>query len=339
MLLKLKFVPIAAALACVSLSAHATNGYFLPGFGVQSMSMGGTGIASGTDSLSAGTNPANLSWVGMRGDLDLILFNPNRYAKTNFGTGPGLSAGAPTGYVKSDDSLFEFPNLGFAMPLTNRLSVGIAFLANGGMNTTYRQNFYAYNGTPYKVPVNTTIGVDLMQLLIPLSVSFKPTENQAVGFSLIPAIQRFRARGLQTFTDFHISAYPKNMTNQGAQLSYGFGARIGWIGHFVDNKVDLGATYSTKIYMSKLGGYKGLFAGAGSFDIPANFGVGLALHPNEQWTVAFDITRIMYGDVPAVANRGPSAPGQDPDPFTISLNHQCQGTISSPYCLGLPDGM
>lgn len=333
MSLKLKFSPLAAAaaLACVSLSAHATNGYFLPGFGVQSMSMGGTGIASGTDSLSAGANPANLSWVGMRGDLDLILFNPNRYAQTDFGKQP--FSGATTSWVESDDKLFEFPNLGFSMPLTDRLAVGVAFLANGGMNTTYRQNFYAAPliGGADKT---STIGVDLMQLLIPLSVSFKPTDTQSVGFSLIPAIQRFRAWGLKTFAAFNISSDPNHLTNQGAQLSYGWGARIGWIGHFVDNKVDLGATYSTKIYMSKIGGYKGLFAGGGSFDIPANYGVGLALHPTKQWTVAFDITRIMYADVPSVGNRGPSYPGVTPDPNAVG--NTCPSGV---YCLGQPLGM
>ena len=338
MSLKLKLCPLAAAaaLTCVSLSAHATNGYFLPGFGVQSMSMGGTGIASGTDSLSAGANPANLSWVGMRGDLDLILFNPNRYAKTNFGAGAGAGAGAPTGYIESDDKLFEFPNLGFAMPLTDRWAAGIAFLANGGMNTTYRENFYAFTGTG-GATVNTPIGVDLMQLLIPLSVSFKPTDTQSVGFSLIPALQRFRARGLQTFQAFGISSDPSHMTNQGAQLSYGWGARIGWIGHFVDNKVDLGATYATKIYMSKIGGYKGLFAGGGSFDIPANYGIGLALHPNDQWTFAFDITRIMYADIPAIANSGPSS-----TPAAGGTNvpvFQCGGSTQPANCLGLPAGM
>ena len=349
MSLKLKLSPIAAAaaLACASFPAYATNGYFLPGFGVQSMSMGGTGIASGTDSLSAGANPANLSWVGMRGDLDLILFNPNRYAKTDFAATPGAAANTPTGYVESDNKLFEFPNLGFAMPLTDRLSVGLAFLANGGMNTTYRQNIYAWS-TKFGAPANSTIGVDLMQLLIPLSVSFKPTETQSIGFSLVPALQRFRARGLQTFIPFHISSDNKHLTNQGAQLSYGVGARIGWIGHFVDNKVDLGLTYATKIYMSKIGGYKGLFANGGSFDIPANYGIGLALHPTERWTLAFDITRIMYADVPAVGNPGPGLTGTGSSGIGIpaldygttnGLTPACGPGIDNPYCLGASQGM
>lgn len=341
MSLKLKFAPFAAlaALASVSLPAHATNGYFLPGFGTQSMSMGGTGIASGTDSLSAGANPANLSWVGMRGDLDLILFNPNRYAKVEGGPFSG-----PKTYVESDNKIFEVPSMGFAMPLTNQLAVGVAFLANGGMNTTYRQNFYAYSCAPSpfckypNVPANQTIGVDLMQLLIPLSVSFKPTDTQSIGFSLVPALQRFRARGIQTFADFGISSDPYHMTNQGAQLSYGVGARVGWIGHFVDNKVDLGLTYSTKIYMSKLGGYKGLFAGGGGFDIPANYGIGLALHPNDQWTVAFDITRIMYKQVPAIGDLGPGSTTTNPITIPIYGCKPALGVLPS-ECLGMPAGM
>ena len=59
---------IAAAFA-VPMAAHATNGYFLPGYGAKSMGMGGVGVAYAQDSLAAMTNPAGIAGMGFRADL------------------------------------------------------------------------------------------------------------------------------------------------------------------------------------------------------------------------------------------------------------------------------
>ncbi|MGO9445835.1 MAG: hypothetical protein ACLPXB_13805, partial [Thiobacillaceae bacterium] len=62
--------------------AMATNGYFLPGFGVKSEGAGGIGVAVAQDALSVVTNPANATETGMRGDLGITLFNPERWSAT-----------------------------------------------------------------------------------------------------------------------------------------------------------------------------------------------------------------------------------------------------------------
>ncbi len=54
--------------------------------------------------------------------------------------------------------------------------------------------------------------------------------------------------------------------------------------------------------MGKFDKYKGLFAEQGSFDIPSKYGVGIAVKAMPETTVAFDIERINYADVPAVNN-------------------------------------
>ncbi|UCE30358.1 MAG: outer membrane protein transport protein, partial [Burkholderiales bacterium] len=48
--------------------------------------------------------------------------------------------------------------------------------------------------------------------------------------------------------------------------------------------------------------YAGLFADQGDFDIPASYGVGMALQPTPALTLAFDVQRIAYSDVAAVGN-------------------------------------
>ena len=77
--------------------------------------------------------------------------------------------------------------------------------------------------------------------------------------------------------------------------------RIGWIGQ-INKAISLGATYQSKTYMSKFNKYKGLFAEGGDFDIPASYGVGIAVKATPQLTIAADVTRINYSDVDSVGN-------------------------------------
>ena len=61
--------------------------------------------------------------------------------------------------------------------------------------------------------------------------------------------------------------------------------------------------------MSRFDKYKGLFAGEGKFDLPANYGVGVAFAPAPGWLVAADYLRINYSGVASVGNASmPVAP-------------------------------
>ena len=91
------------------------------------------------------------------------------------------------------------------------------------------------------------------------------------------------------------------MTNQGYDTSTGWGVRVGWTGQITPT-VTLGATYQTKTQMGKFDKYKGLFAEQGGFDIPENYGVGVAWKATPGLTLAADVQRINYGDVASVGN-------------------------------------
>ena len=54
--------------------------------------------------------------------------------------------------------------------------------------------------------------------------------------------------------------------------------------------------------MSKFKEYAGLFADGGDFDIPANYGVGIAFKATPKLTVAADVQRIDYSGVGSVGN-------------------------------------
>jgi long-chain fatty acid transport protein len=137
-----------------------------------------------------------------------------------------------------------------------------------------------------------------MQLFIAPTLAWK-SGNHSLGISLNLAYQRFEATGLQPFAP--LSSNAANLTNNGYDDSTGWGVRIGWMGQ-VSQSVTVGATYQTKTSMSKFDKYSGLFANQGEFDIPENYGVGIAWKATSALTLAGDVVRINYGDIPAVGN-------------------------------------
>lgn len=310
-------------------TAYATNGYFLTGSGYRSQSMGGVGIAYGRDSLSVNANPANLVNTGMRGDLGFGVLNAERYAATGTASGVTNPNGTPaTGNFygfdqasESENKYFIMPEMGMSMPLTDKLHVGIAVVGNGGGNTTYRQNFFSVNLGGGSYPgKDVTLGADMMQLAIPVSVAYKVDEDHAFGASLVLAATRFRIYGLQAFQKFDepladggfgftITSDPNNLTNQGFDYSFGAGMRFGWQGEFLDDRLTLGLVYTSRSYMTKFDKYRGLFAEQGDLDIPENYGFGIAFKPVKNLVIAADVMRINYSDVAAMGNRGPGSSG------------------------------
>ena len=281
---------LAAALAAVLAPgmALATTGYFAHGYGIKAKSMGGVGIALPQDALAAASNPAGIAWVGNRIDLGADWFTPDRGASI-------VGAGAPGAngtYDGNDTKSFLIPEFGYNRVINPNLTFGVAVYGNGGMNTDYKTNpFAAFGGTG-------SAGVDLMQLFVAPTVAWK-SGNHSFGASLNLAYQRFKAEGIQGFAGF--SASPGNVSNRGYDDSTGFGVRVGWTGQ-VSPMVTLGATYQTKTKMGEFDKYSGLFANQGDFDIPENYGAGIAVKASPKLTVAADVLRINYNDIPAVGN-------------------------------------
>ncbi|WP_296892155.1 outer membrane protein transport protein [Thiobacillus sp.] len=328
---------VALVISCMAtFPAHATNGYFLPGFGFRSQGMGGVGIAYGRDSLSTAANPANAVNTGMRGDLGFGVFNPERHATVGVPAGGGTAFGF-SGNTESDAKYFILPEMGFSMPLDDKWHVALAVVGNGGMNTTYPENFFSFFGDP---PKDAKIGVDMMQLLVPITAAYKVNENHSIGASLVLAETRFRAYGLEAFRNFDkdlgfaISADPDHLTGQGFDYSYGAGVRLGWQGEFLDDRLTLGLTYATKTYMTKFDKYRGLFAEQGGFDIPENYGIGIAVKPVKGLIVAADVLRINYADVPSIGN-----PGMTNIAGTLGVPSLATGTNPNQYELGNDQGM
>lgn len=283
--MKLKKIAALIAIAGLSTSAFATNGYFSHGYGMKAKGMGGVGIALPQDALAAATNPAGITEIGDRLDVGVDYFMPRRSIEQVGNAGAGS-------YNGDGDKNFLVPEFGYNKKFGWDMAAGIAVYGNGGMNSKY--NTYPWFGSQ-------PAGVDLVQMFIAPTFAMKINKAHTLGVSLVYGYQQFGAQGLAGFDNGTASSAPGSVTNLGRDSSNGWGLRLGWTGKISDT-VTLGATYASKMNMSKFDKYKGLFAEQGDFDIPENYGIGVAIKATPKMTVAFDIQQINYGDVKSIAN-------------------------------------
>jgi long-chain fatty acid transport protein len=298
-------------LLALSFSAAATDGYFSHGYGMKAKGRGGAAIAMTDDAFGGANNPANMVWAGRRVDVGLEWFKPDREASRTGSTGLGFGNvdGSADG---NGDSSFFIPEFAYNHMLNPNMSLGVTVYGNGGMNTRYRgDTIPAGRCGPTAANLlcgSGDLGVDLMQLMIAPTLAWKFNPNHSIGVSPLIGYQRFEAYGLQPFAA--ISSDPTNLTNRGSDDAWGFGVRIGYHGKLTPT-VSVGATWSSKIYMSEFDKYKGLFAEQGDFDIPMNFGFGVAWQATPQLMLTGDYVRIYYNDVNSVGNPSnqPNCPG------------------------------
>jgi long-chain fatty acid transport protein len=288
-------------------AAYATDGYLPLGYGIKNEAMGGASIALPLDSIAAANNPAGMVLVGDRVDFGLTWFKPDRSSTLAGGNCPALLQGASCSNTPNYTSTFPYidgtydgngrsnffvPQFGYNRMMDANTSIGVSVFGNGGMNTQYNTSpFAAYGGG--------TFGINLAQLFVAPTWATKINENNAVGVSLNLAYQMFSATGLQPFAGF--SSNQNSFSNNGTDAATGYGIRLGWTGQ-VSPTVTLGATYQSKTKMGSFSKYSGLFQSQGNFDIPANYGVGIAVKATPVTTVAFDVEHVDYGGVPTINN-------------------------------------
>jgi long-chain fatty acid transport protein len=285
--LRRSLLPALLAGLFLPLGAHATNGYFSDGYGSKGQGEGGVGIALPQDALAAASNPAGTAFVGDRLDLGLTWFLPQRSAQI-----VGNAFGPDASYSGDGLKNFFIPEFGYAKQLSSALAAGVAIYGNGGLNTNYETNPYARFGA------SGSAGVNLEQLFITPSIAWKAAADQSIGIGLNVAYQRFSAHGIGLFGGF--SSGPGNVSDQGTDTSIGAGLRLGWTGVLAPGWT-AGATWASKVH-GAFSDYRGLFADGGQFDVPDNYGAGIAFRPDAAWTLAADVQRIDYGRVAAVGD-------------------------------------
>ncbi len=287
---KLLGAGIAVALGAAG-TASATTGYAPHGIGMKAKGMGGVGIAIAQDAVAGGMNPANMAWLGNRIDFGVDIFRPIRSADSD-GTN-GFFAGGTAGHFDgSETKLFFIPEFGYNLAVNNTMTLGVSVFGNGGMNSDYKTAIFSASGKE--------TGIDLAQVFIVPTLSYKVNQNNSIGVGLNLVVQAFEANGMDAFGG--LSSNSAKLSDNGHDYAYGAGVRLGWSGKVAPG-VTVGATYQTRTYMTEFNDYKGLFAEQGDFDVPANFGVGVAFEATPDLTVALDYMRIQYSDVESIGNK------------------------------------
>ncbi len=309
------------ALAIASLSlcvpAFALNGFFAHGYGTQSKAMAGAGVALALDSLAPATNPAAIVWLGRRNDIGLSLFNPVRgHSVSSEPTGACASEtqctfGLGPQNLDSGLELFPVPSFGLVRPLSDRSAFALSVYGSGGLNTDYDSGSATFGVPTGAVPPGQSVtvpgvfgaddaGIDLSQLFVVMSYAQRFGMDGAWGVAPILAGERFRAKGLRNFAAF--SSDSDKLTNNGYDHALGYGVRLGVQGA-LHPTLKVGASWQSRIYMSKLDRYAGFFAEQGDLDIPSTFTVGLASTLVPKVTLALDVQQIQFADVKSVGNR------------------------------------
>lgn len=290
----------ALALGLLAMPAHATMGYFTLGADAVLRGQGGAGVAAqGENAMASAINPAAVAGMGRELSLGIEAFAPSRGYS---GNGTSFIA---SGKVDSGYSVFPIPNFAYNMPLANGAVFNIAAYANGGANTLYPDVPNANCGLVgggSGVFCGGKAGGDLSQLFLSFTYAQKIGN---VSWGVAPTIvgQRFKAYGLSKLES--ASMYPGSVTDNGYDYSLGYGLRAG-LQVQVTPQFSIGLAGQTKMTMAKFHKYQGLFADAGSFDVPASATIGVAYKATPDLLLMADFQRIFYSGVPALSNPYPN---------------------------------
>ncbi len=318
MTLKKRTLVLSLLLSTAAPSAFATNGYFSHGLGVKNKALAGAGTAMPTESMSATSNPASAVMVGDRFDVGIGLFSPLRSYKS----GPSQVNGAFGAFtvgpndIDSDSEFFLIPNIGKVWPMANDTAIAVNFYGRGGMNSDYSGGTASFDPDgPGPAPVGTfpgtfgagKTGINLSQAFLDVTYAMKRGDWN-IGISGVLALQVFEAKGVGSFAGFTETfaasggtVLPENLSNNGTDVSYGYGVKVGVIYEATD-RLNLGAAYQSKTIMTDFDDYADLFAGGGEFDIPASARLSASYRTNDAVSIHFDYEYTWYSDIDSVGN-------------------------------------
>jgi long-chain fatty acid transport protein len=278
-------------------TSYAGNGLFLHGVGAKAKGMGGAAIAYPQDAFSGAANPATLVFVKPQLDYDFDVMHPVRTAIIREN-----SLGVPTGEHSGDGQAFNVaPEMAFVKEINNSTAWGISMVESG-------------TGVKYDVPLFGTSKAysNVAQVQLNFTFAKKLAEDAAIGISPYFAYQRFSLKGLENYKMFSSDA--EHVTNNGVDSSSGFGVRIGGYKK-LSPVTSAGLFYQTKTNMSRFEKYRGVIAEHGKFNLPENYGVGIAVKANPKTNIAFDVVRINYSDLISLGRgNGTGLMGSDEGP-------------------------
>lgn len=132
------------------------------------------------------------------------------------------------------------------------------------------------------------------------SISLALGEGSLIGVSAVLAYQRFASLGMG-MADFSVSERPTSWASRDS--SFGTGMRLDTLQQ-VTPRLAITAGYQSRVDMDAFNSYRGAYADAGDFDIPAqsSFGISYALTPS--LSADFGVDRLNYSEIKPFTSNG-----------------------------------
>jgi hypothetical protein len=141
----------------------------------------------------------------------------------------------------------------------------------------------------------TGAGVGLERTLVAPSLNRNVGDGANISAGVVLAYQHFaswgRGAGTRAFND-DLGQSPASFLG----VSYGSGVRVG-LEQELGSEFALQTQYQSRIDMSELQDYRGLYSRPGDFDLPAVASAGLAWNDGGPMTVAVGVSRVLYSDI------------------------------------------
>lgn len=299
-----KFLSIIAMLLLVTVSAFATNGMRMIGFGPVQNSMGGIGVAATLDAAAVITNPAGMSDLKGRIDFGATYFVPT--VKHN-----GVGAFASTDTIKSDVGPSPVPAFGLIIPISDKLNFGIGAYGISGMGVDYENNVYM-----------SILRTNYSQMRFAPGLSYKINDMISIGavVNVMYATMEFSA-ATSMGQEAHMNA-----------ASFGYGATVGVLVKPAEI-VTVGLAYETKSNFQDFEFNTNAGKDKIEFNQPQSITGGLAIIPVKGLTIAFELQWIQWSDtngknLPKYTENSSSA-----TPWNLNWEDQLVYKVGAQYAL------
>lgn len=308
-----------------SFSGLTANGMTAPGHGAAQLGRAGAGTAMAEDSFAILRNPAAAAWLESGAAYDLGIAVPDggtTVGAVGNNSQFGLIDISP-GQYQPISGVYPIPAYARNWRIDDRTAIGWGVTASGMKSITANGSAALARGLPTfdancqgsfgggePVPgrpdimglcgnSGTKLGVDLTQFLISMHFSRRVHHGLSIGISPVLAAQRILIRGLGAFSAFSNS--PQSTTDNGFDLSYGGGLRLGVLWE-LGNGVGIGAAYQTRLYQSTFDRYEGVVID-GSIDFAPILNLGAHFHFRPGHRLLIDLEHIEYSQVTPLAQR------------------------------------
>jgi long-chain fatty acid transport protein len=289
-----------SALAGLPRDAAATNGMNPICYGTDNCGMGGAGIALGGNAAGAILNPALSGRAGREILVSAGWLHANVTGQVK-GTANGNNTSSPQDSEASDFpdgtlainwkhndqwafNFSAFPGGGGATDWEHRRT-GAGFGNNGGHDHQIRTRYFFFEP----------------------SVSYTPPQdkNWTFGLGVIISYQDMKTDSLG-HNATQLAAANKQQTD--SSMGAGFHAGVYWQ---PDPILAIGATYRSRVWSERYDDYRLARTFQGPMDMPAQWGVGMALKPPPvpKLTLAGDIKHIGWQSVKSIGGKEPAQGG------------------------------